>query len=167
MRARRSRGLSRWWLCGVGTAATVLWLAAPAAASHHSSKPKSGPASCISASKLSAAVGASWSGPHVTPGLSPGQKLCNYTQSSSGGTFLVSHEALDGSTIKALAKELVPGTHLRIGVGRGGQGAQGWEPGRHHARAGGGRRCTNFRQQRDGDDRVARDAGQAGHPRDR
>lgn len=129
MRACRSRGLSRWWLCGVGTAATVLWLAAPAAASHHSSKPKSGSASCISASKLSAAVGASWSGPHVTPGLSPGQKLCNYTQSSSGGTFLVSHEALDGATIKALAKDSYPGTHFASASVAGDRALKGGNPG--------------------------------------
>ena len=129
MRARRSRGPSPWWLCGVGAAATVLGLAAPAAASHHSSKPKSGSSSCISASKLSAAVGASWSGPHVTPGLSPGQKLCNYTQSTSGATFLVSHEALDGSTVKALAKDSYPGTHFASASVAGDKGLKGGNPG--------------------------------------
>ena len=127
MRARSSRGSSPWLLCGVGAAATVLGLAAPAAASHHSPKPKS--ASCISASKLSAAVGASWSGPHVSPGLSPGQKLCNYTQSTSGGTFLVSHEALDGSTIKALAKDSYPGTHFASASVAGDKGLKGGNPG--------------------------------------
>ena len=128
MRARRSHGLSP-WLCAVGAAATVLALAAPAAASHHSSKPKSGSASCISASKLSAAVGASWSGPHVTPGLSPGQKLCNYTQSTSDSTFLVSHEALDGSTIKALAKDSYPGTRFASASVAGNKGLKGGNPG--------------------------------------
>jgi len=127
MRARRSHGRSSWWWCGVGAAAVVLWLAAPAAASHHSSKPKSG--SCISAAKLSAAVGASWTGPRVTPGLSPGQKLCNYTQSTSGSTFLVSHEALDGSTVKALANDSYPGTHFASASVAGDKGLKGGNPG--------------------------------------
>jgi len=116
-------------LCGVGAAATVLWLAAPASASHHSSKAKAGSSSCISAAKLSAAVGASWSGPHVTPGLSPGQKLCNYTQSTSGATFLVSHEALDGSTVKTLAKDSYPGTHFASASVAGDKGLKGGNPG--------------------------------------
>ncbi len=129
MRACRSRGASPWWLCGIGAAATVLGLAAPAAASHHSSKPKSGSATCISASKLSTDVGASWSGPHVTPGLSPGQKLCTYTQSTSGSTFLVSHEALDGSAMKTLAKDSYPGTHFASASVGGDKGLKGGNPG--------------------------------------
>ena len=128
MRARQSRGASPWWLCGVGAAATVLGLAAPAAASHHSTKPKAA-ATCISASKLSTDVGASWSGPHVTPGLSPGQKLCTYTQSTGGSTFLVSHEALDGSTMKSLAKDSYPGTHFASASVAGGKGLKGGNPG--------------------------------------
>jgi len=78
---------------------------------------------------LSAAVGASWSGPHVTPGLSPGQKLCNYTQSTSGSTFLVSHEALDGSTVKALANDSYPGTHFASASVAGDKGLKGGNPG--------------------------------------
>ena len=127
MRACRSRGPSPLWLCGVGAAATVLWVAVPAAASQYSSKSKS--SSCVSASKLSSAVGASWSGPHVTPGLSPGQKLCNYTQSTSGETFLVSHEALDGSAMKALAKDSYPGTHFASASVARHKGLKGGNPG--------------------------------------
>jgi hypothetical protein len=88
-----------------------------------------GSASCISASKLSAAVGAPWSGPHVTPGLSPSQKLCNNTQSPSGGTLLVSHEALDGSTIKALAKDSYRATPFASASVAGDKALKGGNPG--------------------------------------
>jgi len=78
---------------------------------------------------LSADVGASWSGPKVSPGLSPGQKLCTYLQSSSGATFLVSHEALDGAAMRALGKDSYPGTHFASVSVAGDKALKGGDPG--------------------------------------
>ena len=126
MRPSRSPGMPRRWLCGsAAIAGTVLCAAAPAAASgHHSSKP-----GCLSASKLSADVAASWSGPKSSPGLSPGQRLCTYTQASSGATFLITHEALDGAAMKTLGLDTYPGTHFAaVSVG-GDKALKGGHPG--------------------------------------
>jgi hypothetical protein len=100
-------------------------LAGPAGASGH--KRSSGP--CLSAAKLSAAVGATWSGLTVTAGLSPGQKLCNYMSSSTGATFLISHEALDGSTVKALAHDSFSGTRFVSATVERDRGLKGGHPG--------------------------------------
>jgi hypothetical protein len=129
MRAHASSSPSTWWVVGgLGVAAALFSLASPVAAStnHHPKKPS---ATCLSATKLRAAVSASWAGPKVSPGLSPGQKLCNYTQSSSGETFLISHEALDGSTLKALARDSYPGTHFASVSVAGDKGLKGGNPG--------------------------------------
>jgi hypothetical protein len=101
--------------------------ATPGAASGHKGKGSSG--TCLSATKLSSTVGATWSGPTVSAGLSPGQKLCTYMSSSTGATFLISHEALDGSTVKSLARESFSGTRLVSVTVDGDKGLKGGHPG--------------------------------------
>ena len=105
-----------------GTTVVVAWvlptafLASSAAASKHSTKSPT----CISGAKLSAATKATWPNAKVGPGLSPGQKICTYLSASSGETFLISHEALDGSTMNQLAKDSYAGDHFSSvsGVGK-------------------------------------------------
>jgi hypothetical protein len=113
----------------VAFAGTMTSAAPVAASSHHGpgARPP-GSGACLSAPKLSATVGATWSGPSVTAGLSPGQKLCNY-MSSTRATFLISHEVLDGSTMRALARDSFSGTRFVAVTVDGHKGLKGVRPG--------------------------------------
>jgi hypothetical protein len=122
---RRPSGFAGAVVALAATAAVSSVSAVPAAASSH----RGSSGSCLSAARLSAAVGTTWSGLTVTPGLSPGQKLCTYTSRSTGATFLISHEALDGSTVKELAHDTYSGTHFVNVTVKGDKGLKGGHPG--------------------------------------
>jgi hypothetical protein len=85
---------------------------------NYHAKPKS--STCLTGAKLSGATKATWPKPKISAGLSPGQKLCTYLSSSSGATFLISHEALDGSSMKELAKDSFASDHFTSvsGIGK-------------------------------------------------
>ena len=101
-----------------GTTVVVAW-ALPTAFLASSAAASKSP-TCISGAKLSAATKATWPNAKVGPGLSPGQKICTYLSASSGETFLISHEALNGSTMNQLAKDSYAGDHFSSvsGVGK-------------------------------------------------
>lgn len=106
-----------------GTAVFVSLVAPSTAFSvsyHAKSKHTTKSSTCLTGAKLSAATKATWPKPKISAGLSPGQKLCTYLSASSGATFLISHEALDGSSLKELLKETfgsVPFTSVS-GIGK-------------------------------------------------
>jgi hypothetical protein len=87
---------------------------------HAKSKHTTKSSTCLTGAKLSAAVKATWPNPKVSAGLSPGQKLCTYLSPSSGETFLISHEALDGSSLKELLKDSFGSGHFTSvsGIGK-------------------------------------------------
>lgn len=107
----------------VGTAAFVSLVVPSTAFSagyHAKSKHSTKSSTCLTGAKLSAATKATWPNPKSSAGLSPGQKLCTYLSASSGATFLISHEALDGSSLKGLGKDSFASDHFTSvsGIGK-------------------------------------------------
>ena len=96
---RRRMGL----LAGT-TVLVALALPTGASASHHAKAKKTTKATtCLSATALSAATKATWPAPTIMPSFYPGVKVCTYLSASTGATFVINHEPLDGSSLKEIA----------------------------------------------------------------
>jgi len=95
-----------------GTSATT---AAPAAGSATTAVPAAGSATCPSASSLSAAAGATYTGPQSQAGYSPGVTVCSYSVSSNVALLVSLYPA--GTSLQTLTANLSNPTTPASGLG--------------------------------------------------